>query len=144
MDPPSSPIDVASNKRDLTAPFEAGPRTTTSSRFGYLDLSRASLRPINFAVLFVLIVDRRRLIPPAPAAPSPSSGLAAPAALRSIHRWAAQARKDKRFKLHPIRVTAEIIICQELLGLSAADAVQAFLRAKSCEELRALKPKNSN
>ena len=46
--------------------------------------------------------------------------------------------KDCRIKLHPTRLAAEAIICEELLGLSRYDAYRALLNAKKPGDLRGL------
>ncbi len=69
------------------------------------------------------------------------------------YRWALGVTSEMRrlrvrcsdgSKLGPKRLAAEVIICEELLGLSAMDAVQALRDAKSPDDLGSLRPKNSN
>lgn len=47
-------------------------------------------------------------------------------------------------KIHPERLAAEIIICEDLLGLSVVDATRALQNAKTLDELAGLLPKNSS
>src|SRR5262245_16444314 len=50
-----------------------------------------------------------------------------------LHRWAVNwcrlLKKDHGIKLHPVRLTAESIIFEELLGLSRVDAPRRLLAA---------------
>jgi hypothetical protein len=62
----------------------------------------------------------------------------------SAYSWAQLVRKENKGyggKSNTGRLAAEVIICQQLLGLSPADAMQAWLRAKSLEDFRTLRPK---
>jgi hypothetical protein len=57
-------------------------------------------------------------------------------------RWAQEVRNDYHIqgvkKIHPIRLAAEAIICQELLGLPHAVALRVLLHIKTLDEIRAL------
>ena len=46
----------------------------------------------------------------------------------ALYRWAGEAcRKESRTRLCAIRLTAETIICEELLGLTRSDALRALI-----------------
>jgi len=57
---------------------------------------------------------------------------------RQLIKEDARTIKDYRITLHPTRLAAEAIICEELLGLSRYDAYQALLNAKKPGDLRGL------
>jgi len=61
-----------------------------------------------------------------------------------LYRWAPQLRKSGRVKLNPTQLAAEVIICEELLGLTRYDAIQALNNAKYLHDLRTLRSKNSS
>jgi len=51
----------------------------------------------------------------------------------------------KRRSSHELSgLAAEVIICEQLLGLSASDAVQALLNCEDLDELKTLRRKGSN
>jgi hypothetical protein len=66
--------------------------------------------------------------------------------LLAIYRWAQSTSQEYAIvrTFDPIALTAETIICEELLGLTKTDAVEALLAAKSVKDLVALRPTNSN
>jgi hypothetical protein len=49
-----------------------------------------------------------------------------------------QKATGKRIKLDPIGLTAEAIICEELLGLTRFDAIRVWLDAKDHNDFRKL------
>ena len=53
-----------------------------------------------------------------------------------VYRWANDLKKSGNTKLSPIRMAAEVIICEGLLGLSSAHAVQALHSGKTLNDLR--------
>jgi hypothetical protein len=66
-----------------------------------------------------------------------------------FYRWAQRLKNASPpisgiKKINTIRVAAEVIICQELLGLSYGDAVRTLLNAKHLDDLRTLLPKSLN
>jgi hypothetical protein len=61
-----------------------------------------------------------------------------------LYRWAQQLRKSGPVKLNPTRLAAEVIICEELLGLTRYDAIQALNNATYLHDLRTLRSKNSS
>jgi hypothetical protein len=65
----------------------------------------------------------------------------------ALRRWAkqsAQSRKKSGIKLDPTRLAAEVIICEELLGLPRELALSALINAKDLNDLRNKLPKKSN
>jgi hypothetical protein len=74
---------------------------------------------------------------------SPSLGgkppLASDEEILAIYDWAVRLRADKSGsykQLSPTTLAAEVIICQELLGLTNVHAVRALLRTKNLDELQ--------
>jgi hypothetical protein len=53
-----------------------------------------------------------------------------------VYRWANALKKSGNTKLSPIRVAAEVIICEGLLGLSSAHAIRALHSGKTLDDLR--------
>ena len=53
-----------------------------------------------------------------------------------VYRWANDLKKSGNTKLSPIRMAAEVIICEGLLGLTSAHAVQALHSGKTLYDLR--------
>jgi hypothetical protein len=88
----------------------------------------------------------------------PNAELVSDKQILEVHRWAEQwkkyrksynfrppayARFDSREnKISPTLLAAEVIICEELLGLSADDAIIACLRFKSLDDLKTLRNKD--
>jgi len=66
----------------------------------------------------------------------------------TFYGWAQRVTKGETSKelrkLEPTSLAAEVIICEQLLGLSASDAVQALLNCEDLDELKTLRRKGSN
>ncbi len=68
-----------------------------------------------------------------------------------VYRWALRvisARPQLRYsdgrKMSATILTAEVIICEELLGLDSMDAVHALRSIRDFKDLGSLRPKSSN
>jgi hypothetical protein len=69
-----------------------------------------------------------------------------------LHRWALEARhrvkKDYKIRVNAVVLTAEVIICEQLLGLDRIDALLALIRGirerRDLTDIGSLLPNNSN
>jgi hypothetical protein len=95
---------------------------------------------IDTLAMYVDLTPRQRA-----QADYPNAELVSDKRILELHDWSRRYKKSKgpwpkknKRKIHPIRLTALIIICEELLGLSSADAFQANAKAKNLDDLRTL------